>query len=269
LEKIMTDQTKTPTRFPWKILIAVVLVLILVSLFIPGVRAAVSGWLGISIAPSAQATVVPVTLEAIATSTPAEATNVATTPPTQTRSTSAPTESIVLSMVQSAGSTGAAIDIAKLSSQVGWNVLTPSQLPEGYQFQSAYFDTNQKMLVLTYLVTRPLPGATDPALTSSETITLLEALHNDFIPMQIAPNTDVADIQVNGTPAAYSVGGWDTEFVKDNQSPGGGKMVSSWRNDLPVKNLFWQVGKLYLTLVTADEAVTQQQLIDMAASIAK
>jgi hypothetical protein len=74
---------------------------------------------------------------------------------------------------------------------------------------------------------------------------------------------------VNGAPAAYTVGGWDTEFVKDNQTPGGGKMVSSWRNDLPVKNLYWQIGKVYLTLVTADGAVSQQNFFDMAASIGR
>jgi hypothetical protein len=147
--------------------------------------------------------------------------------------------------------------------------LTPLHLPEGYQFQSAFFDTNNKMLMLTYLVTRTLPGASDPSLTSSQTITLLQSQKNDFVPMQIAPNTNVTDIQINGVPAAYTVGGWDTEFVKDSTEPNGGKMVSSWQNDLPVKNLYWQIGKIYLALVTADEAVSQQDLIDMASSIGR
>jgi hypothetical protein len=75
----------------------------------------------------------------------------------------------------------------------------------------------------------------------------------------------VADIQVNGQPAAYTVGAWDTEFVKDDQDPNGGKMVSTWRNDLPVQNLYWQVGNVYLALVTDDEAVSREELIDMAA----
>jgi len=125
------------------------------------------------------------------------------------------------------------------------------------------------MLILTYLVTRPLPGASDPSLTSTESITLLQSQANDFVPMQIAPNTNVTDTQVNGLPAAYSMGGWDTEFVKDSTAPNGGKMVSSWRNDLPVKNLYWQVGEIYLALITADGAVSQQELIDMANSIVK
>jgi hypothetical protein len=159
------------------------------------------------------------------------------------------------------------IDFNQLASQTGWSVLTPSWLPEGYQFQSAYFDTNQKMLVLTYLVTRPLPDTSDPSLTSSETITLLESQSNDFVPMQVAPNTTITDVQVNGNPAAFTMGGWDTEFVKNNKEPGGGKMVSSWRNDLQVKNLYWQVGKVYLTLITADENVSQQDIIEIATSI--
>jgi hypothetical protein len=46
-------------------------------------------------------------------------------------------------------------------------------------------------------------------------------------------------------------------------------MVSSWRNDLPVKNLYWQIGTVYLTLITADGGVSQQEFIDMAASIGK
>ncbi len=85
--------------------------------------------------------------------------------------------------------------------------------------------------------------------------------------MQIAPDTNVEDIQVNGQPAAYAVGAWDAQFVKDDNDPNGGKMVSTWRNDLPVQNFYWQVGKAYLLLVTDDESVSKQDLIDMAASI--
>jgi hypothetical protein len=156
-----------------------------------------------------------------------------------------------------------------LAAQAGWEIPLPSYLPEGYHFQSAFFDTNNKMLILTYLVTRPLPGASDPSLTSTESISLLQAQKIDFVPMQIAPNTNVTDIEVDGLPAAFTVGGWDTEFVKDNTSPNGGKMVSSWRNDLPVKNLYWQIGKIYLALVTTDAGVSQQDLVDMASSIGK
>ncbi len=44
-------------------------------------------------------------------------------------------------------------------------------------------------------------------------------------------------------------------------------MISTWQNELQVKNLYWQIGKIYIGIVTDDEAVRQQQLIDMADSI--
>ncbi len=150
---------------------------------------------------------------------------------------------------------------------MGGDILYPAKLPEGYQYQSAYFDANHQMVMLTFLVTRPLPG--DAALTASKTITLLQAQKNDFVPMQVAPGTNIEDIQVNGQPAAYTIGAWDSEFVKDDQDPNGGKMVSTWRNDLNVKNLYWQVGPVYLLIVSDDEAVSQQEMLDMAASFAK
>ncbi len=123
------------------------------------------------------------------------------------------------------------------------------------------------MVILTYLVTRPLPGATDPSLTASKSITMLQALTNDFVPMQVAPATHVEDAQVNGLPAIYAVGAWKTEFVKNDRDPNGGQMVSTWRNDLAVQNLYWQVGKIFLLLVTDDSAVSKQELLDMAASV--
>ena len=211
-----------------------------------------SSWIGLSVAPSEQMPAATVNIVEVSAQTIPIATEIL-----------APTQ------VQSAMSTVLSTEVNLSSTQPEWNMLTPNYLPEGYQFQSAFYETNQKMLILTYLVTRPLPGATNPSLTSSETITLLQSQKNDFIPMQIAPNTNVTDIQVNGQPAAFTMGGWDTEFVKDSAAPNGGKMVSSWRNDLPVKNLYWQIGKIYLALITTDESVSQQELIDMASSIGK
>lgn len=236
---------------------------------IPSVRASLSAWLGLSVAPASQVTIQPVTLEALVPSPSAvSAKGVAVQPPVQSTGEAA-TSNITTTVLLPGVSSAAPVDLNQFSTQVGWNIMTPSSLPEGYHYQSAYFDPTQKMLVLTYLVTRPLPGTTDPSLTSSETITLLQSQRNDFVPMQIAPNTNITDTLVNGTPAAFTIGGWDTEFVKDNEAPGGGKMVSSWRNDLPVKNLYWQIGTVYLTLITADGGVSQQEFIDMAASIGK
>jgi hypothetical protein len=248
----MSNQPAPPARKGWLIAVAIILLLIVLILIIPGVRASVSSWMGLSVAPSEQVPASTVVL-------------VALTPQTIIDATEIP----VSTQVQSPVSTATSTEVNQTPSQPEWDTLTPIYLPEGYQFQSAFYDTNLKMLILTYLVTRPLPGATDPSLTSSETITLLQSQKNDFIPMQIAPNTNVTDIQVNGQPAAFTLGGWDTEFVKDSTAPNGGKMVSSWRNDLPVKNLYWQVGKIFLALITTDDAVSQQELIDMASSIGK
>jgi hypothetical protein len=158
-------------------------------------------------------------------------------------------------------------EINQMSIQAGWDIPLPARLPEGYHYESAYLDASHQMVILTYLVTRPLPGATDPTLTASKNITLLQAQKNDFIPMQIAPASNVQDIQVNGRAAVYVVGAWDAQFVKDDTDPNGGKMVSTWRNDLNVKNIYWQIGNVYLLLVTDDDAVSKQDLIDMAASL--
>jgi hypothetical protein len=240
----------------------------LLSLAIPPVRASLSSWLGLSVAPSSQVPATPVTLEAVIPAT-SVVTPLATVLPAMQPSEAAAANSSTTTPVQTGVISNTPADLGQLSSQIGWGVLTPSYLPDGYHYQSAYYDPNQKLVVLTYLVTRPLPGATDPSLTSSETVTLLQSQRNDFVPMQVAPNTNITDTLVNGAPAAFTIGGWDTEFVKDNTAPGGGKMVSSWRNDLPVKNLYWQVGKLYLVLITGDGVVSQQDLIDMASSTGK
>jgi len=265
----MADRSTPPTRFRWQIGIAIILVLILLSFSIPQVRATLSTWLGLSVASSNQMPATAVTLVAVTPPTSVVTTPEATTNTSRPETSGNATETPSSTPGQAMVSTGLLAELSQLSALAGWDVLTPSQLPEGYQYQSAFFDTNDKMLILTYLVTRPLPGATDPSLTSSETITFLESQKNDFVPMQIAPSTNVTDIQVNGLPSAYTVGGWDTQFVKDAKEPNGGKMVSSWRNDLNVKNLYWQVGKIYLALITADETVSQQDLLDMASSIGR
>jgi hypothetical protein len=248
----MSNQPLPPPHRGWLIAIAIILVLIILILVIPGVRASMSSWMDLSVAPSEQMPAATVNIVAVTTQTIPNA-----------------TEILASTQIQSPVSTVTSTEVNQSSAQPEWDMLTPNYLPEGYQFQSAFYETNLKMLILTYLVTRPLPGATDPSLTSSETITLLQSQKNDFVPMQIAPNTNVTDIQVNGQSAAFTTGGWDTEFVKDSTAPNGGKMVSSWRNDLPVKNLYWQVGKIYLALITTDESVSQQELIDMASSIGK
>lgn len=271
LKDIQQMQTRPthPIRFGWQLALAIILVLALLSFSIPAVRAALSAWLGLSVAPSNQMPAPAVTLVAPPSPTPtaaapaASATGTATAAPTQMAptSTSAPT--------QAAPALAAPLakpdPVSALAPQAGWEILYPARLPEGYQYQSAYFDANHQMVILTFLVTRPLPG--DATLTASKTITLLQAQKNDFVPMQVAPGANIEDIQVNGQPAAYTIGAWDSEFVKDDKDPNGGKMVATWRSDLAIQNVYWQVGPVYLALLTDDEAVSKQDLIDMAAGI--
>jgi hypothetical protein len=271
-EPMMPNHPMPHTRFAWQLASGLLIVIVLLSLSIPAVRASLSAWLGLSVAPSNQAPANAVTLVAVTPLTPTAAKIGVDTstpiPATITVSaTAAATETII--PTQPANTVGRPAEINQLVTQAGWEILAPGHLPDGYHFESAYYDTNNKMVILTYLVTRPLPGASDPTLTASKTITVIQALKNDFVPMQIAPGTNVEDTQVNGQPAVYTIGAWDTEFVADAQDPNGGKMVSTWRNDLPIKNIYWQVGKVYLTLVTDDDVITKEELIIMAASTGK
>ncbi len=61
---------------------------------------------------------------------------------------------------------------------------------------------------------------------------------------------------------AYAKGAWDSQF--DQAS---GKMIATWRADLPVQNVFWQEGPVYLVLITDDTQVSKADLIQTAASM--
>lgn len=231
-------------RFSWQLAVAMVIVLMGLSLAIPSVRASVSAWLGLSIAPSDQ---LPSTSVNLVETTPLAAANVEE--PTGTTDL-LPTED-------------------PLSAQAGWTILTASQMPEGYKFDNSLLDSNNQMVITSYFATRLLSGANDPTLTETKTITLMQALHNDFNPMQVAPSTAVEDVLINGEPGVYAIGAWDAEFFPDSNDPNGGKMISTWRNDLPNQNIYWQVGNIYLVLISDDPQVSRQDLLYMAASIGK
>lgn len=259
--KTMQSHATPLFRSKWQIAIVVLVVLVALGVSLPSVRASLSAWLGLSVAPANQMPAEAVTLVALPTPTAAN-----------TQPAAAPQPSPVIPEASPLAPTQAPTqavsdEILQLSAQAGWRILTPSRLPKEYHLEGADFDANHAMAILTYVAQRPLPGATDPTLTETKTITLLEAPKNDFVPLQIAPDAVVTDVQVNSQPAAFVIGAWDTSFVPNDQDPNGGQMVSTWRNDLPVKNLFWQVGTTYLAIITDDEAVSQAEMIDMAASI--
>ena len=237
----MKDHSIRSTRFKWQYLISFLLGLVFLILYIITVRAA----LGSKISAAG------------AFSNP---TAIFSTTSTNTNPAAIP----LLTQTPPAVGTEKPAEIDEISRQAGWEILVPGQLPEGYHFQSAYFDSSHQMVTLTYLVTRPLPDAADPSLTVSKIITFNQAKQSDFIPMQIAPEMHVEKTRVNDQPAFYGMGAWDAEFVKDGKDPNGGEIVSTWRNDLNIKNLHWQADELYLVLISDDEAVSQQELIDMA-----
>jgi hypothetical protein len=248
--KSMSTRPTHPIRFGWQFAAALLLAGLVLSLSIPAVRAALSAWLGLSLAPSNEM--------------PASAVTLAAPLPTATLPAAA---APAATQVPAAPAANKPAQIVQLSAQAGWNILVPAYLPAGYQYQSAYLDTNHQMVMVTYKVTRPLPGSKDPALTATKTITLLQALKNDFVPMQLAPGAQWVDIQVNGQPGVFVTGAWDTQFVKDEKDPQGGKMVSTWRSDLPIQNLYTQLGKIYVVLLTEDAALSPAELVKVAASL--
>lgn len=238
-ELMKTENSLRLNRFSWQLAIAMVIVLMGLSLAIPTVRASVSAWLGLSVAPSDQMPSTSVNLVEV-TSTPASDNSDA--------SKQSPTED-------------------PLSAEAGWNILTASNMPEGYKFDNSMLDSKNQMVITSFTATRSLPGADDPTLTETKTITLLQALHNDFIPMEVAPSAAIEDILINEKPGVYTIGAWDSEFVPDSNDPNGGKMISTWRNDLSIQNIYWQVGNVYLVLLSDDPQVKRQDLLLMAASI--
>ena len=155
-------------------------------------------------------------------------------------------------------------EILQVSGKAGWNVLTPSFLPEGYRFESVYYDQNNQLVSLSFIATRKLPGSD---LTETKSVTLSEARRNDVIPLVISPLSVATAVTVNGTSASYIIGAWETSFVSNPGEANGGHMESQWRNDLLVQNIYWQVRDLYLVLITDDPLVVQADLVNMADSI--
>jgi hypothetical protein len=212
----------TKHRLHWAtVLLAVVVLLAVSSLAIPDVRAAAISWLGLNRAPS--------------DSMPAESVDI-------TRS------------IEDAGR------LQELSQQAGWTIVSPQYLPEGYTFNSADYDTTNKMVLFSFLATRELPNSN--GLTETKQLVFVQALHNDFIPLRVAPSTQVDDVRIGNQPGAYAIGAWDTTY--DETTKG---MISTWRNDLVIQNLYWQQGNVYLVLISDDDQVSKSDLLKMAASM--
>lgn len=166
-----------------------------------------------------------------------------------------PSESISNPAVP-AGSLVDSQKVDEISNLAGWQIKVPAWLPEGYQFNDAVYDSANKMAILTFTATRQLPGS-DPMMTETKAITMVQAVHNDVLPLMVAPTTFIHDISINGQPAAYATGAWE-----NNAATG----KAAWNNSIKLQNVYWQVDKVYLVLNSNDTQVNQDDLILMAES---
>jgi hypothetical protein len=158
------------------------------------------------------------------------------------------------------------VTLADISRSAGWTVVAPAWVPEGYRVGSTNYDSRNGLVYLSFRATRQLPGG-DPKLTQTKALSLVQSRQNTVIPLQVAQTTSVQDVTVSGQPAAYAVGAWKSEFVPKAGEPGGGHMEARWRSDLAVQNVFWQVGSVYVVLISDDAAVTRQDLLKVADSV--
>ena len=145
-------------------------------------------------------------------------------------------------------------NIDEISNQAKWAIKSPGWLPEGYQFNEAMYDPANQMVSLTYLATRQLPG-NDPSLTQTSTITLVQSLRNDLIPLIVAPSADLGSMMINGQPAAYAIGAW-----KNDNTTG----TATWDNSYQLQNINWQIGFTYLSLNTNDTLVSKDDMLKIA-----
>lgn len=228
-------------------------------LAVPSVRASISSFLGLGISPSDMIVQPTGTVDL---STPVPPTQISETPTIQPAEATAPASAVPAGNVDLSTNS----NIQQVNGLAGWNIMTPTYLPEGFAFKSAYYDSTNQIAFLSFLATRSLPGSD---LTETKTITLVEAKRNDIVPLMVAPSTSVKDVTVLGAPAAYAIGAWDSNFVQNANEPNGGHMEWNWRNDLPIQNLYWQRGDVYLVLITDDAQITPEVLLQMGDHIGK
>ncbi|HEY1016663.1 MAG TPA: hypothetical protein VGE07_28385 [Herpetosiphonaceae bacterium] len=172
-------------------------------------------------------------------------------------------ELIVVEPDPAASEPAADPSIRAAAQAAGWPVAVPGAPPPGYAFHGATYDPASKQVIQSFIATKPLPGSD---LTASSFVTLVESPSNGSVPLLIAPSTELAPLTIGGTPAASAVGAWDSIFEPDG-SAAGGRMVWQWRNDLAIRNLFWQREGRYIAIISDDPAVGLPELIRMAESL--
>ena len=146
-------------------------------------------------------------------------------------------------------------NIDDISNLAKWTIKLPGWLPDGYQFNEAMYDPANQMVNLTFVATRQLPG--NDSLTQTSTITLVQSLRNDLIPLIVAPGADMGSITINGQPAAYAIGAWKNDITAG---------TATWDNSYQLQNVNWQIGFTYLSLSTNDTLVSKDDLLKIAES---
>jgi len=146
--------------------------------------------------------------------------------------------------------------INEISNLAGWKVLSPNWLPDGYQFNEALFDSANKMVTLTFIATHPIQGS-NPIITQTNVITLVESLRNDLIPLIVAPDADIGSMIINGQAAAYTIGAW-----KNDKATG----TATWDSTYQLQTINWQIDSTYLSINTNDTLVSKDDLLRVAES---
>jgi hypothetical protein len=146
--------------------------------------------------------------------------------------------------------------VDEISKLAGWTINVPTWLPDGYHIDDITYDSSNKMVLITFLATRQLPG-NDPNMTETKAMTLTQALRNDIIPLMVAPSTNVQDITVNDQPAAYAIGAWENDASTEQ---------AIWNNSYSLQNAYWQTGNIFFNLNSDDAQVSKEDLIRVAGS---
>jgi len=124
----------------------------------------------------------------------------------------------------------------------------------------ASYEVNNQQVVLTFLVRRLLPDGN--GLTETKSLTLVEGMQSEAAPLKIATQAQAVTIQIGEFPGFYIIGAWDTSYDSQSQS-----MITIWRNDLVIQNIYWQSENIHLVLISDDDQLSQSDLIKIARSV--
>jgi len=151
--------------------------------------------------------------------------------------------------------------LTALSAQAGWNVLAPSVIPEGYTPGDVSYLDADKQVVMTFLVTRSLPGGV-PALTETKTLTLVQSTNVEAVVFQLPADAAIKPVTINDQPGGLVHGAWDSQFDQAANS-----FSYTWREDLGVTGIYWQAGDIHLALISNDDALNDEQLVQIAEQV--